>query len=287
MFRTFIPNFFTSLNLLFGLVGIILSFNSGLTEAFYCVLIAAVFDFLDGFTARLLNAKSAIGKELDSLADLITFGALPGIMLFHYLSISFNEYYTPVYDRPINHLLIQLIGLVVPIFSALRLAKFNIDDRQTTYFIGLPTPANALLICSLGFIMEFQFHLNFYQPLSDEVLPIIMKMHYWDAFDFHMALAFFDYKTHVILAIVSSFLLVSPIRLFSLKLKSFKWNENKLLYWFFIVMVFLGILNLLPIWFYVRKYTGFWPTVDFLFIPFSIIIYIIVSLIGKSTFNEQ
>ncbi len=287
MIRSFIPNLFTSLNLFCGLLGIILSFNSGITEAFFCILLAAIFDFLDGFLARLLNAKSEIGAQLDSLADMVTFGALPGILLFHYLSISFGEYYTPIYQRPMEHLLIESIGLLVAVLSALRLAKFNADTEQTNYFKGLNVPTNALFIGSLGFIMEFQFHLNFYQPIADNVLPSIMKMHYWDKFDFYMALSFFEPTTHIVIVLLSSFLLVSPIKMFSLKLKSAKYQDNKPLYWFLMVMVFLGILNLLPVWFYVRKFTGFWPTVDFLFIPFGVIVYILMSLIGQSTFSKN
>ena len=132
-----IPNTITSMNLLCGALGVIFTFQGALDIAFYLMLAAAVCDFLDGFAARLLNAYSPVGKELDSLADIISFGLLPSLMLHRRLieggMADFWAY----------------LPLIIVVFSALRLAKFNVDDRQSENFLGLPTPACAMWCGSL------------------------------------------------------------------------------------------------------------------------------------------
>jgi len=135
--KSHIPNTITLLNLFSGVMGIIWVLDGQLLYGAYFVLIAAGFDFLDGFVARLLKVQSEIGKELDSLADVVSFGVLPGIMLF-----------TMVRDQAELPWL-PYLTLIVPMLSAYRLAKFNLDTRQTDRFIGLPTPANALFISAL------------------------------------------------------------------------------------------------------------------------------------------
>lgn len=136
-----IPNAVTCLNLFCGCLGIVFAFDGKLELASYLILIAAVFDFLDGMLARLLNAYSEIGKDLDSLADVISFGVLPSVIIYQLFlaSSSANDW-------------LKYSAFFIAIFSALRLAKFNNDIRQSEHFIGLPTPANAMLIASLPFI---------------------------------------------------------------------------------------------------------------------------------------
>jgi len=132
-----IPNTITSMNLLCGVLGVIFTFQGALDLAFYLMILAAVFDFLDGFSARMLKAYSPMGKELDSLADLISFGLLPALMIHRRLvegGMTGFWIYVPV---------------IICIFSALRLAKFNVDDRQSENFLGLPTPACAMWCGSL------------------------------------------------------------------------------------------------------------------------------------------
>jgi CDP-diacylglycerol--serine O-phosphatidyltransferase len=132
-----IPNTITSMNLLCGVLGVIFTFQGALDLAFYLMILAAVFDFLDGFSARMLKAYSPMGKELDSLADLISFGLLPALMIHRRLvegGMTGFWIYIPV---------------IICIFSALRLAKFNVDDRQSENFLGLPTPACAMWCGSL------------------------------------------------------------------------------------------------------------------------------------------
>ena len=128
-----IPNSITSMNLLCGLMGVIFTFNGEFDIAFILMLAAAVCDFCDGLAARLLGAYSDMGKELDSLADMVSFGALPALMAHRLMIYAGQEGF------------ITYIPLLIGIFSALRLAKFNIDDRQTENFIGLPTPACAMI----------------------------------------------------------------------------------------------------------------------------------------------
>ena len=138
-----IPNTITSMNLLCGAMGVIFTFQGELNIAFYLMLAAAVCDFFDGFTARLLNAYSATGKELDSLADLISFGLLPSLMLHRRLiEGGMTGFWT-------------YLPLLICLFSAIRLAKFNLDDRQSENFLGLATPACALWCGSLIFAADY------------------------------------------------------------------------------------------------------------------------------------
>jgi CDP-diacylglycerol---serine O-phosphatidyltransferase len=185
-----IPNFITCLNLFSGCVAAYLAFKGKYTGAFGAILLAAVFDFLDGFAARLLKAYSPMGKELDSLADMISFGLAPGIMVFSLLNkTSINEW-------------LPYAGFLIPVFSGLRLAKFNIDERQTSSFLGLPVPANAIFWA--GMINSFSL------LLTDNV---------W----------FF-----LVLIAVFCFLLVSEIPMFSLKFKNVSWKDNQNQYLFLI-----------------------------------------------------
>lgn len=160
------------------MMGIIWVFQENTSDAFLFVIIGGLFDFFDGFSARLLKVQSTIGKELDSLADMITFSALPSIFLFRYLQ-DFNFEIAPY------------VALLIAAFSALRLAKFNVDDQQSDKFIGVPTPATAIFITSL--------------PFMNPNLPE------WG---------------WVLLAIVSSLLMVAPIELIALKFKTYGFREN-------------------------------------------------------------
>ena len=128
-----IPNSITSMNLLFGVMGVIYTFKGNFETAFLLMLAAAVCDFCDGLSARLLNAYSDVGKELDSLADMVSFGLLPSLMLHRLMATIGSESF------------LSYIPLIIAVLSALRLAKFNVDERQTDNFIGLATPACAMI----------------------------------------------------------------------------------------------------------------------------------------------
>ena len=136
-----IPNAITSMNLLSGVLGVILTLEGRLEWALPLMILAAVFDFCDGLAARLLNAYSPIGKELDSLADLVSFGVLPALML----------YQVQPADAPAA---LRFFPLFIAVMSAVRLAKFNVDERQTLDFIGLPTPSCAMVCGSLAFFLH-------------------------------------------------------------------------------------------------------------------------------------
>lgn len=137
-----IPNTLTLLNLAFGVAGIIRVIDGHLLEGAIFVLIAAILDFFDGFVARLLQVQSPMGKELDSLADVVSFGVLPGIILFE------------MTEQVTDSVWLPFLTLIIPMLSAYRLAKFNLDTRQSDRFIGLPTPANALLISTLPYFFQ-------------------------------------------------------------------------------------------------------------------------------------
>ena len=193
-----IPNAITCANLFSGCIGIVYAFNGALETAAYFVLLSGIFDFFDGFAARLLHVKSDIGKELDSLADVISFGFLPGVVMFQLLSQSdFSSPYLPYF------------GFVITAFSALRLAKFNIDTRQTEDFIGLNTPMNTLFIVSLPFIQKDYPEIIGSAPLLVGLIVLV------------------------------SWLLVSEIKIFSLKFSSTSWAQNKIKYIFLILSVLL------------------------------------------------
>ena len=227
-----IPNTLTCISLLFGFYAAI----SGITGNYFCamsaILLAAVFDFADGFAARLLKAGSAMGKELDSLADVISFGVAPGMMLFHFLDeLSGNL----SWHDSIACKCLLLTSFAIPVFSALRLAKFNIDERQKTSFIGLPVPAHAIFWSSLITVLSSDIHATwcilpqFAQLLSSikpEILIFVLSA----------------------LALASSLLLTSRIRLISFKTTSLSWKANKpvclLLAAAILLILFFGISGL-------------------------------------------
>ncbi len=135
-----VPNTITSMNLFSGCIAIVMAFEGAFIWVVFWVILAAIFDFFDGMAARLLNAYSNIGKELDSLADVVSFGVAPAVALFILLRDYTFYPESLIFIQPY----IPYLAFIIPVFSALRLAKFNIDERQTSSFIGLPTPANAL-----------------------------------------------------------------------------------------------------------------------------------------------
>ena len=196
-----IPNFITSLNLFSGCIAVYLAFQGNFQGAFIAILASAVFDFFDGFAARLLKAYSPMGKELDSLADVVSFGVAPGAIVF-----------SMFYQANINEWL-PYLGFIISVFSALRLAKFNIDERQTSSFIGLPTPANAIFWAGLVF--------SYADFLVSNVWLII------------------------VLTLVFSYLLVAEIPMFALKFNNYSFKNNKIQYFFlFVTVILLTIFQL-------------------------------------------
>ena len=228
-----IPNSITCCNLLSGCISIVLLFNGFVTAAGIMIFIAAIFDFFDGFAARLLKAYSPLGAQLDSLSDVVSFGVAPSFIMYYYLNQVITMEVGGVNVAP-------FAAFFLAVFAALRLAKFNIDDRQTTSFIGLPTPAMRIFVASLPFTLK------------------------------HESLAFMGNlmtNPYFLFAIVAifSFLMVSEIPFFSLKVKSLKFKENKHLY----LVALFAIIKILIF--------------GLAAIPFVMLFYIIVALFVKTT----
>lgn len=192
--RRHIPNLLTLLNLLSGCIAITFAFEGNFAVAALLIFAAAILDFLDGMAARLLNAYSPLGKELDSLADVVSFGVAPAVALF----ILLRDYALfPSFTEPIR-LYIPYLAFLLPVFSAYRLAKFNIDERQTKNFLGLPTPASGL------FWISYCFGIHTWMPTNEWL--------------FHLTLG---------LLFVLSPLMVLNIPMFSLKISSLQLKGNE------------------------------------------------------------
>lgn len=220
-----IPNLLTCCNLLCGCVGIVAVFHSDLILASIMIGLAGIFDFLDGFLARLLKSSSPIGKELDSLADVVTFGVLPACIVFSLIQEAVPD---------IFGLWKAYLAFIIAVFSALRLAKFNIDTRQAESFIGVPTPAIGFLIGSIPLILQ-QY---------PETKDWIVNANYL-----------------IIFSLFVSMLLVSEMPLFALKFKTFGWRGNEIKFIFLILSaVFLIFLKFAAI-----------PAIIFLYVLLSII----------------
>jgi CDP-diacylglycerol---serine O-phosphatidyltransferase len=236
-----IPNFITCLNLLSGSLAILLTLKGyPLTLAAFLIGIGAILDFMDGMFARLLKAYSPIGKSLDSLADMVSFGLAPGFIMYELINQGVIRSGNPFM------VILGLISFLIPVFSALRLANFNVDARQTTSFIGLPTPANAVFIgvptpANAVFIAS---------------LPLILENDNWNLEPYIL-------NPYLLagLSIILSYLLVAEIPLFSLKFKSLGWRENSMQY------IFLGLSVIV---FTIFFYTGI-PIIIFLYVVLSIL----------------
>lgn len=271
-----IPNLLTLCNLVCGCLGIVYAFNGELEWSGFMIGIAAVFDFLDGFAARLLNAKSPIGGQLDSLADMVTFGALPGIILFQLISISYGEYFTTFGERELTHRLVPCLAFLIPAFSALRLAKFNIDETQSDSFLGMPTPSIAILIGSLP-IMLWSLDFNFYNVLNEEMLIATKKVKYWGNLNVLIVSILQNPSFLSAFAVVCSAMLVVPIRMIALKFKGFSWSNNKTIYWFLIIVSGVVFLAVLP---YIFYFDGL-PVINFLAIPIIMLLYPAYSIVNN------
>jgi CDP-diacylglycerol--serine O-phosphatidyltransferase len=172
-----IPNIITLANLTCGLFAIIFAFQGNLTTASLCIFAGAFFDFFDGLAARLLKVSGELGKQLDSMADMVTFGVAPGFILFHFIFYLSNDI---IFRHSMNDSQLFFpasLALLIPIFSAVRLANFNIDTRQTTSFIGLPTPALAIFVAALPHIDFNQFPMFVdlqFLTLISIILPLLL-----------------------------------------------------------------------------------------------------------------
>jgi CDP-diacylglycerol--serine O-phosphatidyltransferase len=213
-----IPNTITLLNLLAGLLALIHAFNGNYNEAFSLVCLGIFFDYWDGFFARIWKVQSPIGLQLDSLADMVTSGVVPGLVMYKMLAdIQENQSQYNLTEDTYYMGVVPYLGFLITLASCYRLAKFNVDTRQTDSFIGLPTPANALLIMSIPMI---QFHSEFEWLVDFLSNPYVL----------------------VGVTVLSSYLLNAEIPLFSLKVKSFSWEKYKIQVVFLIISLILIVL---------------------------------------------
>lgn len=245
MMQKQIPNLITSLNLLCGCIAVFFAIGGDLITASVFVFLGIFFDFFDGLAARLLKAHSDVGLQLDSLADMVTSGVAPGIVMVQLFSealtgspMDITSLFSESSWNQSFYNYIPFTGLLVTVASAYRLAKFNVDTRQTSSFIGLPTPANALLIFSLPLILHFQ-----YSEAAENII-----LHPWFL---------------IALTLVSCVLLNMEVPLFGLKFKTWGFKENAIRYLFLIACLVLLL------------------TLHFVAIPVIILLYILISLFWK------
>jgi len=243
MIKKFIPNLITLLNMLCGCIAVILAVENHLVFAAIFVGLGIFFDFFDGLAARKLGVAGPLGVQLDSLADVITSGVVPGIVMFQLMTQAFGGQTAGNVSSWESHPVLQLnfppvalLGLLIALASGYRLAKFNIDTRQTSSFIGLPTPANAILILSLPLIVA-------YQP-SPRILTTIFSPWFL-----------------ITLTVFSSVLLNAELPLFSLKFKSWDFKTN----WYRYVFLCFALVSLLML--------------QFLALPLIILIYVLFSVL--------
>lgn len=244
-FKRFIPNLLTLLNLLSGTIATIFAVQNELVFAAYFVFLGIFFDFFDGLAARLLKVEGELGKQLDSLADVVTSGVVPGIVMFQLLIHSFkNEWEEGLscelgewitYDE-FSKKWLSLIGLLITLGAAYRLAKFNIDERQTSSFIGLPTPAASIVVLSFPLILAFSSNELAHQLIENKWFLIIVTL-------------------------LLTYLMNAEIPLFALKFKDFSWKNNKIKYVFIALVIALAIVF------------------QFIAIPIVILLYVLISLI--------
>ena len=238
----YIPNLLTLGNLLCGTIATIFAVNSEFVPAALFVVLGIFFDFFDGFAARLFNVSGELGKQLDSLADMVTSGVAPGIIKFNLLSK--NEFQVTNLDSylmswtSLHFSSIQFVGLLLTLAACYRLANFNIDTRQSNSFIGLPTPAMSLFVISLPLIVEYS------------------------GYDFAIALIQNNYFL-VTVTIVLSLLMNAEVPLFSLKFKNYKLKDNLITYLFLIASLVLII------------------SLKYISIPLIIILYVMLSLVSN------
>ena len=214
-----IPNFLTCMNLFSGCIAAVMIFRNRLDIAAYFVLLAAFFDLLDGMIARRVGSNPDFGKQIDSLADMVTFGFVPGAILFKLLQMS--DLTSAFADQNVR-MVVQFLPFILTVFSAIRLAKFNLDTRQSVSFIGLPTPACTMIVISLPLIL-----IQYPGRFDDLIL---------------------NHAFILILTGLLSYLLVAELPLFSLKFKKLDWKSNQFQYILILLSaILIAIFNLAAI----------------------------------------
>jgi CDP-diacylglycerol--serine O-phosphatidyltransferase len=251
-FKQHLPNLVTLLNLFSGCIAVIFAVYGNFIVAALFVFLGIFFDFFDGLLARKLNAQGPLGIQLDSLADLVTSGVVPGIIMFKLISLTVDSPDFAAYNQDWNSVfhwqgfkmsVLPLFGLLIPLASAYRLARFNLDEDQQTFFKGLPVPANTLLILSLPMILEYQ---------NNDIMNSII-INKWFLIG---------------LTLMSCYLLNSNIKLFALKFNDWSFKTNAVRYIFLMLCIVAMI------------------TLKFAAIPIVIILYIALSLLDRKNIDQ-
>ena len=260
-----IPNAITCCNLLCGCLAIIKIYEGDLNWAAYLVGFALVFDFFDGFVARLLKVTSPIGKDLDSLADCVTFGVVPGLIMYKLINalnihLDLSTLFSTLTNTKLNATTnLSYVALIIPVFSAIRLAKFNNDSRQTDSFIGLPTPANAIFFASIPLIIGSD--ISSFQKFASEYLGV-NGINGFIVAESYASIARIVLAT---LCVIFSLLLIIELPLIALKFKNFSLKDNLFRYLLILSSIILFILF------------------KFIAIPIIILIYIFLSIVNNFT----
>ncbi|MDP3312614.1 phosphatidylcholine/phosphatidylserine synthase [Lutibacter sp.] len=251
--KSHIPNILTLLNLFSGIIAVFFAVKDQLVLAAFFVFIGIFFDFFDGFAARILKVQGELGKQLDSLADVVTSGVVPGFVMFQLMlrsssSANWSSSNDAVEQISLSTILtsnyaVASIGFLIAIAAAYRLAKFNIDERQTSSFIGLPTPASAMVVLSLPLIIAY----------TNNQIAIDLIGNLWFLIG---------------LTLLLCFLMNAEIPLFSLKFKDYSWKNNK------VKFIFIGVTMLLL------------AVLQFIAIPFIIVLYVLISMVAKKEIND-
>jgi CDP-diacylglycerol--serine O-phosphatidyltransferase len=244
--KSHIPNILTLANLFCGILAIKVGFSEHYYLAGFFVLLGAFFDFFDGFSARLLKVQGELGKQLDSFADMVTFGVAPGVVMYSFLSSFIEDSYIPY------------ISFVIPLLSALRLAKFNIDSNQSGKFIGLPTPANALFFVFIPLVFIFESF------GWDNTTFVTQSLSVSETFKYLM----------IVIILLFSYLLNAPIEMIALKFNSFGWKGNEIRFVFLGLCLVVISLSLLI-------------SSVFVSVPIIILLYIILSIINNLFKKKQ
>jgi len=243
-----IPNLFTLLNLFSGLIAVIMAATDALIVAAFFVFLGIFFDFFDGFFARKFNVEGELGKQLDSLADMVTSGVVPGIIMFQLMLYAakgqwFMELSCEVGNwreyQDTYYYFLPFSGLFITLAAAYRLANFNIDERQSNSFIGLPTPAFAMFVVSLPMVIFYSDHLFFIELLQN----------------FYVLLG---------ITLLGCYLMNAEIPLFSLKFKQYGWKGNQVKYLFLLATIILL------------------STLQTIAIPLTIILYVLLSVVDNA-----
>lgn len=279
----FIPNLLTLGNALMGLWAIVFIAREEMLNAVYCVAIALILDFFDGFVARLLKAQSPLGVQLDSLADAITFGLVPGFILFQMIAIAEGFYFVEITKWPTWLFLEVSVAGLVPLAAIYRLAKFNLKTDAGTHFSGLPTPAMTLFVLGIPLALEANYHLNFYHPISPDFVQLLGEIRKWDMSDVFLVNLLFKPSFYITLSVILSMLMVSNLPMLSLKFSGVSWKKNKWSYALIIWAVIAYIIFLIP-------YFGGLPLtyglIDYLILPIFMLGYFVLSLI-YTTFGAE